>query len=153
MKRFVRTLALVLVAALVAGACASTTNTTTTNTTSTTTVPGDTGDPTTSNPDDPDVKPVVLDLAERAAPKTAPNTAGASIDQLGSRLLAAARVENADRNISLSPTSIAIALAMLEPGASGTAQTELRALLGIDDPTEYQASMNALEQHLESLEP
>lgn len=150
MKRFVRTFALILVAALVAAACASTIKTTTTSTTA---VPGDTDDPTTSNPDDPDVKPVALDLADRAAPTTAPNTAGVSIDQLGSRLLAAARAEDADRNISLSPTSIAIALAMLEPGASGTAQTELRALLGIDDPTEYHASMNALEQHLESLEP
>ena len=146
MKRFVRTFALILVAALVAAACASTTNTTTTTTTA---VPGDTDVPTTtSNPDDPDVKPVALDLADRAAPTTAPNTAGASIDQLGSRLLTAARAEDADRNISLSPTSIAIALAMLEPGASGTAQTELRALLGIDDPADYHASMNALEQHL-----
>ena len=29
----------------------------------------------------------------------------------------------------------------------------MRELLGIDDPAEYHASMNALEQHLESLEP
>jgi len=39
---------------------------------------------------------------------------------------------------------------MLEPGTVGDAQTQLRKLLHIDDPTAFHAAMNALEQNLEA---
>lgn len=53
----------------------------------------------------------------------------------------------------MSPTSIAIALAMVEPGAVGDAQTQLRDVLHIDDPAAFHESMNALEQDLEARVP
>jgi len=53
-------------------------------------------------------------------------------------------------NVAVSPTSIAIALATLEPGTNGDAQTQIRRLLRIDDPAAFHASMNALEQNLEA---
>ena len=40
--------------------------------------------------------------------------------------------------------SVAVALAMLEPGAVGDAQANLRRLLRVDDPAAFHSSMNAL---------
>lgn len=53
----------------------------------------------------------------------------------------------------ISPVSVAIALAMLERGASGAAQTQLRAALRIDNEADYHAAMTALRRSLESAEP
>jgi serpin B len=50
----------------------------------------------------------------------------------------------------ISPTSIAIALAMLEPGANDQGLSELRSLLHIADPKAFHDSMAALQQSLES---
>ncbi|MDH4277224.1 MAG: hypothetical protein OEW83_03975 [Acidimicrobiia bacterium] len=55
-------------------------------------------------------------------------------------------------NLSISPASLAVALAMTEPGAVDDGRAELQAVLGIDpaDPAAFHASMNALEQSLGS---
>lgn len=53
-----------------------------------------------------------------------------------------------DKNVAVSPLSVAVALAMLEPDSNGDAQAQLRQLLRIDDPATFHASMNALEQML-----
>ena len=42
---------------------------------------------------------------------------------------------------------------MVEPGAVGPAQQQMRTLLRIDDPASFHASMNALEQDLEARTP
>ena len=87
----------------------------------------------------------------RAAPSADPALAGVSVDIFGHRLLAAASsTKGADENMIVSPLSVAIALGMVEPGTSGDGTTQLHELLGIDDPVAWHASMNALEQSLES---
>lgn len=103
----------------------------------------------------PEDLPVQLALPDRSTAAADPRLAGSSISSVGESIFAAARAEDADRNISLSPASIAIALAMLEPGTSGEATTQLRALLGIDDSDvdTFHASMNSLEQSLEGRTP
>lgn len=53
-------------------------------------------------------------------------------------------------NVIVSPASVMIALAMIEPGAVGDAQIQLRQLLGMGDPADFHASLNALEQALEA---
>jgi serpin B len=55
--------------------------------------------------------------------------------------------------VAVSPSSVAVALAMLEPGSSGAAQAQVRQLLRIGDPATFHASMNALEQALEARVP
>ncbi len=79
-----------------------------------------------------------------------PTVAGGPMLDLGTRLLGELPAEG---NAVISPASIAIALAMVEPGAVDDAATQLRELLGIADPAQYHAAMNALEQSLESREP
>jgi serpin B len=49
--------------------------------------------------------------------------------------------------------SVAIALAMVEPGAVGDAKAQLRELLGIDDPAVFHAAMSALEHDIEARQP
>jgi serpin B len=51
-------------------------------------------------------------------------------------------------DVTISPASAGIALAMLEPGTVAEAQRQLRTLFGIDDPAAFHASMNGLEQAL-----
>ena len=77
--------------------------------------------------------------------------AGDAITAFGAELFRAVATASGDNeNVVISPTSVAIALAMLEPGAVADAQAQLRALLRITDADEFHASMNALEQSLES---
>jgi serpin B len=85
----------------------------------------------------------------RPSPDDDPTVAGAPTLDLGVRLLGEL---DGDGNTIISPASIAIALAMVEPGATGDAQPQLRELLGIVDPAQYHAAMNALEQSLETRE-
>jgi len=79
-----------------------------------------------------------------------PRIAGEAISKVADGLFAATRTE---ANHTISPISIAIAVAMLEPGASGAAIGELRALFGIDpaDADAFHQSMGALEVSLEEL--
>lgn len=92
-----------------------------------------------------------VQVADRQGPSADPTVAGRAITGFGSELFAAARAgSDAGANLTISPTSVAVALAMLEPGATGDAATQLRDLLAIDDPAAYHASMNALEQDLEA---
>jgi len=103
-----------------------------------------------------DVVPVggALPVASRLAPSVDPTVAGKAVTAFGVDLFRAVRAE-ADQaaNVIVSPASVATALAMLEPGASGASVDQFRTLLHIDDPTAYHASMNALEQSLESRVP
>jgi len=80
-----------------------------------------------------------------------PTLAGRSISEFGYDIFEAVAA-NAEptQNVVVSPASVAIALAMLEPGAVGDAQQQLRSLLRIEDAAEWHASMNALEQSLEA---
>ena len=91
------------------------------------------------------------DDRRREAPAADPGVAGAATLAFGSDLFAAV-ASGADRgdNVVVSPASIAIALAMLEPGATGEARRQIRELLRIKDPNGFHASMNALERNLEA---
>lgn len=96
-----------------------------------------------------------VEVADRQAATADPTVAGRAITAFGSELFAAMRAgDDSGANLTISPTSVAIALAMVEPGTTGDAATQLRDLLAIDgDPTAYHASMNALEQDLEARQP
>jgi len=84
-------------------------------------------------------------------PSIGPTLAGRSISEFGYDIFeAVAASAEPTQNVVVSPASIAIALAMLEPGAVGAAQQQLRAVLRIEDAAEWHASMNALEQSLEA---
>ena len=90
-------------------------------------------------------------MPARATSSGSPSIAGEAVTAFGHDVLTAstAIADPAD-NVVVSPLSIAIALAMLEPGSTGEAQTQLRALLHIDDPAAWHDSINALAQALES---
>lgn len=90
-----------------------------------------------------------VQVAARARADASPGIAGEAITAFGNDLFNEARADLASDNITLSPASIAIALAMLEPGATGEAQTQLHDLLHIDDADAFRTSVNALEQSLE----
>jgi serpin B len=93
-------------------------------------------------------------VPDRAAPSADPALAAASVGGFGHRLLAAtASTKPPGANTVVSPLSVAIALGMVEPGTSGEATPQIHELLGITDPTAWHASMNALEQSLESRAP
>jgi serpin B len=115
-----------------------------------------TASPTTAVPTtEPEVEggPSALSIAAREDPDptVAASVAGDATSGFGIDLFEAVVADSGPgSNVVVSPASVAIALAMLEPGATGDAQTQLRALLRIDDPAEFHASMNALEQSLES---
>ena len=98
----------------------------------------------------------VLTDVERAPadPSADPRVAGDALTTFGAELLTAA-VATADEgsNVIVSPASVAIALAMMEPGTVGDAQTQVRELLHIDDPAAFHTSMSALEQNLEARVP
>ena len=100
------------------------------------------------------VPPVALEVAARQTPNADPSTAGHAIAAFGADLFSAARsLTPIPGNVTVSPASVAVALAMVEPGAVGDAQAQLRALLRIDDPQAFHASMNALERNLEARVP
>ena len=93
---------------------------------------------------------VAVSVAPRLDGVGDPSVAGRAITAFATDVFGAARDEKSGENLTLSPTSIAIALAMVEPGAVGDARAQLREVLYIDDPATFHASMNALEQNLES---
>lgn len=103
---------------------------------------------------EPETDVVALTTGPRAHPADGadPTVAGTALRDLGFDLLEAASSPEGG-NVVVSPASIGVALAMLEPGATGEAQSQLRQLLRIQDPETFHASMNALEQTLEEREP
>lgn len=76
-----------------------------------------------------------------------PTVAGAAVTAFGTEFFNAVR---GDTNAIVSPASVAIALAMLEPGANGQGKTELDAALHVTDAAAFHASMTALRASLES---
>lgn len=95
--------------------------------------------------------------ADRAAVEasTDPGVAGDAITVFGNDLFSAVRelTDSDGQNVVVSPASVAIALAMLEPGAVDNGLEALHDLLRIDDRAMLHASMNALEQNLEARVP
>ena len=89
-------------------------------------------------------------VATRVTPSGAPNVAGASVAAFGLDLFAAMHTADPTANVTISPMSVATVLAMLEPGASGTAVDQFHEVLHISDPAAFHAAMNALQQNLES---
>jgi serpin B len=87
---------------------------------------------------------------QRVVSTAHPQLAGAAVSALSGDLFRAVRAGAPDENVTLSPLSIAIALATVEPGTNDAAQSQLRQLLRIEDPASFHASMNALEQDLEA---
>lgn len=97
--------------------------------------------------------PSAIQVADRAPSSADPTVAGEAVTAFGADIFGAARLEKPTENVTLSPLSIAIALAMLEPGAVGDAKTQLHDVLHIDGSDTYHQSMNALEQALEARQP
>lgn len=104
-----------------------------------------------------DVEVELLAGPAREAPTAAadPALAGEAITAFGTELFGAVRAlpTSDGDNVILSPTSVAIALAMVEPGAVEAGGDALRSVLRIEDPAAFHASMNALEQDLEARVP
>lgn len=121
-----RTILLVLVASLVASACG-----------------GDVMDT---------IGPSAIEVSDRTVSGADPTLAGEAIIAFGNDIFQAARNETPDDNVTLSPLSIAVALAMLEPGAGEEATAQFREVFHYDNSEAFHASMNALEQALENRE-
>ena len=83
------------------------------------------------------------------SPTVSASTAGNAISEFGVELFENVRRDELEGNVAISPTSIAVVLAMTEPGAVGDAQQELRTALRIQDPEVYHSSMNTLAAELE----
>ena len=124
--------------------------------------PTDSSPPTrTDAPDDPPSAPEVGDtpsaaivpVAARARPATGPEVAGEAMTEFGLELFGQVRSADPAANATVSPASVAIALAMVEPGTVDAAQEQMSTLLRIDDPAAFHDSMNALEQDLEARTP
>ncbi|MBV8491425.1 MAG: hypothetical protein JO199_12940, partial [Candidatus Eremiobacteraeota bacterium] len=62
-----------------------------------------------------------------------PNVVSAGYERFGFALLAKLESANAGQNVFISPSSVAIALAMAANGASGTTRTAILATLGAQD--------------------
>jgi serpin B len=93
-------------------------------------------------------------VAARVAAAADPGLAGQAISAFGLDLFTSVRATSQPGdNVTVSPASVAYALAMLEPGAVGLAQTQLRTLLRIQDAMAFHASMNALQQNLQARVP
>lgn len=108
--------------------------------------------PVDSTPDGPDDDGAIVPVAvpDREVSSDTPDIAGAAVAAFGWDIyLATAEQIDPDANAIVSPLSIATALGMLEPGANGDALEQLHAILRIDDPERWHASMSALEQSLE----
>ena len=159
-----RTFALVGLAGVLA-ACGSSSGSSRTDTDTTTGTGVDDDDPefADTTPDDTtsdaDTTPGTTDPVEIADPVAVaerqpggdPQFAGTSITAFGFDMFGAvSTTHDAGDDVTISPASIAIALAMLEPGAVNAARDELRAILSIDDAETFHASMDGLEQDLES---
>ncbi len=138
------TVALLVALCLIAASCSGSGATDTADT-----ADGNEGD----QPDNDAVLASVVDVAARTTSEADPTVAGSAITAFGNDLFTSARQSAGADNLSLSPTSVAIALGMLEPGTSGDAQTQIRELLRISDPATFHASMNRLEQDLETRVP
>jgi serpin B len=139
---------LALVVAAATAACGEAT------TTPDTTTPDTTAPDTAGRPPVGSEQAVSLVQVERAGPAVDADPAPAvrAIDALGYPLLARiAELEAPGTNVVVSPTSVAIALALMEPGTVGDATDQLHRLLAIDDPDAFHAAMAALEAHLVSL--
>ncbi|MGI8793957.1 MAG: serpin family protein, partial [Acidimicrobiales bacterium] len=95
----------------------------------------------------------IVPVAARAAPAAGPGVAGQAITEFGLDLFDEIRSGDPAANVTVSPASVAIALAMVEPGTVEAAQEQMRTLLRINDPAVFHASMNALEQDLEARTP
>lgn len=99
----------------------------------------------------------LLSGADRIAAEASadPSVAGEAITAFGNDLFSAVRALPASDglNVVVSPASVAIALAMLEPGAVDNGLDALDELLRIDDREVFHASMSALEQNLEARGP
>lgn len=95
----------------------------------------------------------IVAVAERSAPVASRTVAGQAITEFGLDLFGEVRSATPAENIAMSPASVAIALALVEPGAVDLARDQIRAILRIDDPAAFHASMNALEQDLETRTP
>ena len=100
-----------------------------------------------------EVKVQALAVAPRDAPSADPSVAADAVNEFGVDVFAAVRAGAVGENVTVSPLSIAIALAIVEPGTSGEAQQQMRQLLHIADPTEFHRSMNSLEQNLDGRAP
>ncbi len=95
--------------------------------------------------------PVRVEVSAREPAGSLTDGVGAGVSDFVLDLFAKLALKTgATENVSCSPLSVAIALAMVEPGAVGDAQAQLRDLLRIDDPMLFHAGMNALEHSLES---
>ena len=97
---------------------------------------------------------VVVPVAARVTATADPSLAGQAISAFGLDLFTSVRATSQPGdNVTVSPASVAHALAMLEPGTVGLAQTQLRTLLRIEDPVAFHSSMNALQHDLEARAP
>ncbi len=77
--------------------------------------------------------------------------AGRAVDGFGFDLFAAAAAaSDPAANVVISPLSIAVALGMVEPGATGDGAVQLRSALRIEDPANWHASINALSRSIET---
>jgi serpin B len=93
-----------------------------------------------------------IQVSDRTVSTADPTLAGEAITEFGQDIFQAARNESADDNVTLSPLSIAVALAMLEPGTGEEATAQFREVFHFDDSETFHASINALEQALENRE-
>ncbi len=111
----------------------------------------------TTEPEARVVRPVNLAVPDRARASANPETAGSAITSFGFDLFSAARRsasnEDGPLNLTVSPASVATALAMLEPGTVEDAQGQLRSLLAITNADRFHASMNSLQENLATREP
>lgn len=90
----------------------------------------------------------------RPSPDDDPALVADPMDTFGADLFTQmAASADGDENVVVSPASVMMALAMVEPGAVDQGQAQLRELLGIEDPDAFHAALNALDQSLESREP
>ena len=97
---------------------------------------------------------VAVPVAARVAATADPGLAGQAISAFGLDLFTSVRATSQPGdNVTVSPASVAYALAMLEPGSVGLAQSQLRTLLRIEDPVAFHSSMNALQRDLEARAP
>ncbi len=77
-----------------------------------------------------------------------PERAGEATLPFGMDLLGAVAPASAGVNLVVSPLSVMLALALLEPGASGGSGPQLRVLLRMGDPGAFHASLRALAESL-----
>jgi serpin B len=97
---------------------------------------------------------VAVPVAAHVDTDVDPGLAGRAISAFGLDLFTSVRATSTPPgNVTVSPASVAYALAMLEPGAVDAAETQLRALLRIDDPVTFHNSMNALQESLQTRRP